>query len=168
MAVGHLGILNIGPHLLLQILRQRIHVFQIYRVSRGVNGRRGIIQQHVPVFLRQVPALQAHQRGPLRGAFGVNATGHHALVGPHRPLDQNGQCGTAGSLDELVHWAQIQLAGSRQALRLADVLRVLQLGEGGYPIASGAEVYLKEIADLLADLKNTARDLIKIIVQLFD
>ena len=57
MAVGHLGILNIGPHLLLQILRQRIHVFQIYRVSRGVNGRRGIIQQHVPVFLRQVLRL---------------------------------------------------------------------------------------------------------------
>ena len=92
----------------------------------------------------------------------MNATSHHALVGPHRPLDQNGQRGTAGSLDELVHWAQIQLAGSRQALRLADVLRVLQLGEGGYPIASGAEVYLKEIADLLADLKGIPpSDLIK-------
>ena len=59
----------------------------------------------------------------------MNATGHHALVGPHRPLDQNGQRGTAGSLDELVHWAQIQLAGSRQALRLADVLRALGDGE---------------------------------------
>ena len=35
MAVGHLGILNIGPHLLLQILRQRIHVsrYTVYPVA---------------------------------------------------------------------------------------------------------------------------------------
>ena len=91
MAVGHLGILNIGPHLLLQILRQRIHVFQIYRVSRGVNGRRGIIQQHVPVFF-SVRSLHCRRISvvPSVALFGVNATGHHALVGPHRPWIRTG------------------------------------------------------------------------------
>ncbi len=127
MAVGHLASQHRSPPAAADPLGQRASTFSRYtRVSRCGECRDGIIQQHVQFFSVRSLHSQAHQRGP-PWRFCVNATATTPLWVPTAP-DQNGQRGTAGQSDELVHWAQMAFRW-KQALRLADVLRALGDGE---------------------------------------
>ena len=107
MPACHFAVLDIGGHLPLKLRRQGVHVVEIHRIMHGMNGRVGVVQQEIPVFLRQVAAAQANQAGDLTNLLSVDLPGHQAFAGPHLPLDQYRQHGFTGRLNGLCQRAQV-------------------------------------------------------------